>query len=65
MKALLSEFEASVAGIGVVFETESDNERLVDEYLSILKITKIESKTQKVEVCPGTYQQYFKKESLS
>lgn len=54
MKSLLEEFEANVAGIGVLAEAEDEDEdRVVDEYISLLQITNVDIKNRKIEVLRG------------
>lgn len=61
---LLNEFEANVAGIGVLVESEDKvKERLVDDYISIARLAKIDPKEQLVVVEPGNYLQHFRKEN--
>ena len=42
MVSLLEEFDATVAGIGVLVESEDIEERLVDEYVSLVQLTDVE-----------------------
>ena len=54
MMSLLDEFRANVAGIGVLVEAEHSEERLVDHYYSIVKLSKVDIKERKIEVTKGT-----------
>ncbi len=54
MISLLEEFKASVAGIGVLVEAEHSEERLVEHYYSIVKLSKVDIKEKKIEVTKGT-----------
>ncbi|MET3700057.1 pur operon repressor [Bacillus oleivorans] len=54
MMSLLDEFKARVAGIGVLVEAEHSEERLVDHYHSIVKLSKVDIKERKIEVTKGT-----------
>jgi len=57
MKDLLVEFNATVAGVGVFVESgevESD-ERLLEDYVSIAKLTAVDLKTKQTTVIPGNY----------
>lgn len=55
MKSLLKEFEANVAGIGVLAEAEDeDEERVVQDYVSLLQINNVDIKEKKIEVHRGT-----------
>jgi purine operon repressor len=56
IKSLLSEFKVNVAGIGVLAEAEDeDEERLVDHYISLVKIQDVDLKNQRIEVVKGNY----------
>ncbi|MDQ0233356.1 pur operon repressor [Metabacillus malikii] len=55
MISLLDEFQANVSGIGVLVETEGVEERLVDEYISLTKLTEVDTREKHIEVKPGTY----------
>ncbi|MEQ6389462.1 pur operon repressor [Bacillaceae bacterium S4-13-58] len=56
MKSLLNEFNATVAGIGVLVEAEDEDEdRVVDEYTSILKVKKVDEKNRSIEMQKGNY----------
>ena len=41
---LLDEFNASVAGIAVLVESEYEEERLVDDYISLVKLSDVDVK---------------------
>jgi purine operon repressor len=55
MKNLLEEFSASVTGIGVLVESESVDERLVDDYISLLKLSDVNEKDRQIKVTEGNY----------
>lgn len=55
MISLLEEFKAHVAGIAVLVEAEEAEERLVDEYLSLLKLSGVDVKEKKIKVSEGNY----------
>lgn len=59
MISLLEEFQAKVAGIGVLVEAEDVEERLVDEYISLVKITKVDEKDKTIAVQEGNYFQFI------
>jgi len=42
----------------VLAEVENVKERLVDQYLSVIKITKIDEKNKKIEVEEGNFFQF-------
>ncbi|MDQ0163419.1 pur operon repressor [Bacillus alveayuensis] len=52
---LLEEFQAKVAGIGVLVESESIDERLVDEYISLVKLSDVDIKDRCIRVKEGNY----------
>ncbi|MBJ7888153.1 pur operon repressor, partial [Bacillaceae bacterium HSR45] len=56
---LLDEFNAHVAGIGVLVEAQGVKERLVDEYMSLLTLSEIDMKEKKVEIQNGNFQRFF------
>ncbi|SDJ72344.1 pur operon repressor [Salimicrobium halophilum] len=54
MKSLLKEFDAEVAGIGVLAEAEDEEEeRVVDDYVSLTQILHVDDRTKEIEVQPG------------
>jgi len=54
MKSLLEEFEANVAGIGVLAEAEDEDEdRVVDDYISLLQINNVDIQNREIEVHRG------------
>lgn len=57
MMDLLQEFRATVKGVGVFVESgEIDNEEhLVEDYISLAKLTDVDAKTRKISVQPGNY----------
>lgn len=52
---LLDEFNANVAGIGVLVEAEGVDERLVDEYMSLLTLSTINMKDKSIEIQNGNF----------
>lgn len=54
---LLHEFNATVAGVGVFVEAGAieNEERLLQDYVSLAKLTAIDLKTKQAEVVPGNY----------
>ena len=53
---LLNEFQANVVGVGVLVESaEEVEERLVDEYISITKLAKVDTRDKSIIVEPGNY----------
>ncbi|NTU28192.1 pur operon repressor [Bacillus tequilensis] len=57
---LLDEFNANVAGIGVLVEAEGVDERLVDEYMSLLTLSTINMKEKSIEIQNGNFLRFFK-----
>ena len=55
MISLLEEFNGEVAGIAVLVEAEKIQERLVDEYLSLVQLTDVDVKDKKISVKEGNY----------
>ena len=55
MISLLEEFDANAAGIAVLVEAENAEERLVDEYLSLLKLTDVNMKEKTIRVNKGNF----------
>ncbi|MGO4890196.1 pur operon repressor [Anaerobacillus sp. MEB173] len=55
MMDLLEEFQANVAGIGVLVEAEDVEERLVDEFISITKLSEVDVKEKKIKVETGNF----------
>ncbi|MBB6455241.1 purine operon repressor [Salirhabdus euzebyi] len=56
MKSLLKEFQAHVAGIGVLAEAEDeDEERMIDEYVSLIKIHEVNLSERKIDAKKGNY----------
>ncbi|HJV31112.1 MAG TPA: pur operon repressor [Bacillales bacterium] len=55
MISLLEEFKAVVAGIAVLVEAEKINERLVDEYLSLIQLSDVDEKEKAISVHEGNY----------
>jgi purine operon repressor len=55
MMDLLQEFNATVKGIGVFVESTEVEERLVDNYVSLARMTAVDPKTKRVGVYPGNY----------
>ncbi|WP_407272209.1 pur operon repressor [Radiobacillus sp. PE A8.2] len=56
IKELLAEFNAHVSGIGVLAEAEDDEEeRVVDQYISLVQITNVDVKNKQIEVHKGNF----------
>jgi purine operon repressor len=63
MMSLLEEFQAEVAGIGVLVEAEEVEERLVDDYVSITRLSNVNEKEKKIKVEAGNYFETLKEEN--
>ncbi|OEH92658.1 pur operon repressor [Bacillus solimangrovi] len=55
MISLLNEFQAEVVGIGVLVESEDIEERLVDEYVSLVRLSDVDVKEKRISVEEGNY----------
>ncbi|EIT84190.1 pur operon repressor [Fictibacillus macauensis ZFHKF-1] len=61
MISLIQEFQAHVAGIGVLVESEDGAERLVNDYVSLTRLAGVNEKEKRIEVEQGNY--FQKRES--
>ncbi|ARK28442.1 pur operon repressor [Halalkalibacter krulwichiae] len=50
---LLEEFQAELVGIGVLVETIGVEERLIDEYMSITRLSEVDVRNKTIKVEPG------------
>ena len=55
MVSLLDEFKATVAGIAVLVESEHTEECLVEDYVSLIKLTQVVERDKKINVSRGNY----------
>lgn len=56
MISLLEEFNANVRAIGVLAEADDEeDERVIDEYTSLVKITNVDLQKKQIEVHPGHF----------
>ena len=55
MISMLEEFNSQLAGIAVLVEDEKIQERLVDEYLSLVQLADVDVKEKKISVQAGNY----------
>ena len=55
MVSLVEEFRASVAGIGVLVESEKSEDRLVDEYVSLIKLAEVDERQRTIRVARGNF----------
>jgi purine operon repressor len=55
MISMLEEFNSQLAGIAVLVEDEKIQERLVDEYLSLVQLADVDLKEKRISVQAGNY----------
>jgi purine operon repressor len=55
MISIISEFQANLAGIGVLVEAQEVSERLVDDYVSLARLSEVNERENRIEVTPGNY----------
>lgn len=55
MLDLVNEFEGCVLGIGVLVVTAEPREKLVDSYLALLELEKVDEKKREVHISPGSW----------
>ncbi|RBP00998.1 purine operon repressor PurR [Rossellomorea aquimaris] len=55
MKNLLEEFSATLSGIGVLVESNSIDGRLVDDYVSLLRLSDVNEKDKQISLTEGNY----------
>lgn len=56
MKSLLEEFNANVKAIGVLAEADDEeDERVIDDYTSLVKISNVDIKGKSIDVHPGFF----------
>ncbi|TWT28614.1 pur operon repressor [Planomicrobium sp. CPCC 101110] len=55
MKNLLEEFECTLAGVAVLVEAEHADERLVENYLSLVKLHEVSEKERTIALEEGNY----------
>lgn len=55
MMDLLQEFHATVKGVGVFVESGDVDEHLVEDYISLAKLTYVDEKAKRATVVPGNY----------
>jgi purine operon repressor len=61
MVSLLEEFNAKVAGIGVLVESEDIEERLVEDYYSLVQLSEVNIKEKAIAVVPGNFIDRYKR----
>lgn len=55
MKNLLEEFDCTLAGCAVLVEAEHPDERLVDDYYSLVKLKEVNERDRTIELTEGNY----------
>lgn len=55
MKNLLEEFDCTLAGVAVLVEAEHADERLVEKYLSLVKLDEVSEKDRTITLRAGNY----------
>lgn len=55
MISMLEEFRADVSGIAVLVESEEIDERLVDDYLSLVQLSNVDEKERTINVKDGNF----------
>ncbi|WP_135555181.1 pur operon repressor [Paenibacillus cymbidii] len=55
MMDLLKEFRATVKGVGVFVESGEVQEHLVEDYISLARLSGVDSKNRQINVHPGNY----------
>src|SRR5699024_12425178 len=53
MKNLLGGFRANVAGVGVLAEAQGAEEPMIDDYISLVKVSNLSGETGKISVSRG------------
>lgn len=51
---LMKEFECNVVGIGVLVESSTINKRLVENYISIMKLESVDEESGQIRIIPST-----------
>jgi purine operon repressor len=64
MISLLNEFQANVAGIGVLIEAQDKEAKLVDNYVSLVKVDEVEEASKQITVTDGNYQSMLLEERV-
>lgn len=60
MMSLLNEFEANLAGVGVLMEAEGAEKKMVSEYVSLMKLTNVDPDEGLVTISRGNVEQFLK-----
>ncbi|GAA3317991.1 hypothetical protein GCM10020331_018960 [Ectobacillus funiculus] len=66
MISMLEEFQANVIGIGVLVEADHIEERLIEDYVSFIRLSEVNTRDKVIEVVKGNYAlPEFKEEMVS
>ncbi len=66
MISMLEEFQANVIGIGVLVEADHIEERLIEDYVSLIRLSEVNTRDKVIEVVKGNYAlPEFKEEIVS
>ncbi|WP_129730946.1 pur operon repressor [Ectobacillus funiculus] len=66
MISMLEEFQANVIGIGVLVEADHIEERLIEDYVSLIRLSEVNTRDKVIEVVKGNYAlPEFKEEMVS
>ena len=55
MEELVKEFDGTIAGVCVLCEADFDKEKLINNYLSLVKISKIDTEKKLILAEPGNF----------
>jgi purine operon repressor len=61
MVSLLDEFQANLAGIGVLVEAENIETKLIEDYVSLVRVTGVNELTKEITVEDGSYINFIEK----
>ncbi|GAK09976.1 pur operon repressor [Geomicrobium sp. JCM 19038] len=59
MAELLKEVKANLVGIAVLVEAATD-ERVIDDYISLVRLEEVNEKTKQIKAVPGNYSKHLK-----
>lgn len=65
MVNMVKEFQCNVAGIGVLIESEDRQQMLVDNYFSLVRLSRVDEVTKKIEVEKGNFESKLQKVLVS
>lgn len=55
MMSMLEEFKANVVGIGVLVESTDIEERLINNFVSLIRLSEVDVKEKAIQVEKGNY----------